>query len=79
VKTLKGKTLLKGHALLFEGSALTSPKGCGGCSCGAFSPKLPSNSARKEWHKRHKNIVKLAEFFKELHKGTIEAAKGVTP
>ena len=57
--TLKGKTLVKGHTLLFEGDALGKSysrcgPGEGGCSCGARSDRLPSRAARKRWHKEHK-------------------------
>ena len=62
---LKGKTLVKGHALLFEGEALgnrfnrTGP-GVGGCTCGVHSEELPSRAARKRWHKEHKAGVLAA-------------------
>lgn len=56
---LKGKTLVKGHHLLFEGAALgqsfnRTGSGIGGCSCGARSEELPTRAARKRWHKDHK-------------------------
>lgn len=55
----KGKTLVKGHYLLFEGAALGQPlnrsgSGIGGCSCGTRSEELPTRAARKCWHKDHK-------------------------
>jgi len=65
--SLKGKTLLKGHTLLFEGAALGKfydkcGTGEGGCSCGARSKELPSRAARQRWHKKHKaEVLKLHE------------------
>lgn len=60
--SLKGKTLVKGHTLLFEGAALgmlgnDCGLGVGGCSCGARSEELPSRASRKRWHKEHKQAV----------------------
>lgn len=58
--SMKGKTLVKGHTLSMEGQPLgyaRSGIGYGGCSCGARSEELPSNAARKRWHKKHKEEV----------------------
>jgi len=58
-----GKTLVKGHTLLWEGRPLGNAgfsvkgTGIGGCSCGARSPELPSGAARKQWHRDHKAEV----------------------
>jgi hypothetical protein len=59
--SLKGKTLVKGHTLVFEGAALgqsnrTGP-GIGGCSCGERSETLPTTAERKRWHAAHKKAV----------------------
>ena len=63
----KGKTLLKGHGLLYEGEAFTPEgtkpywnlsEGCGKCSCGALSPVLPSKNQRKAWHRQHKDEIR---------------------
>lgn len=62
----KGKTLVKGHTLLFEGQPLgrrnlghgCGGTGIGGCSCGAQSPELTSGAERKRWHREHKENVK---------------------
>jgi hypothetical protein len=58
---------IHGHALMFEGRAYTHDayglefdfvaEGRGGCECGARSPALPSNNARKRWHREHKDAV----------------------
>lgn len=63
---MRGKTLVKGHTLLFEGQAFGSdgkllPRypsmGMAKCSCGMLSESLDSNAARKCWHKQHKAEV----------------------
>jgi hypothetical protein len=36
------------------------PVGYTYCSCGAQSPVLESDNARKRWHKDHKNAVRRA-------------------
>lgn len=65
--TMKGKTLLSGHTLLFEGKPIdlwpytTGGPGVGGCSCGERSETLATNAARKRWHKRHKEEVREAQ------------------
>lgn len=33
-------------------------EGCGVCSCGAFSGPLPTNGARKRWHRDHKDQIR---------------------
>lgn len=33
------------------------PAGVGLCRCGATSDPLPSNAARKRWHREHKQAV----------------------
>lgn len=61
-----GKTLLKGHSLLFEGAPHSidgyriwhSWDGRAKCSCGAMSAELPSNNQRKLWHRWHKEQVR---------------------
>lgn len=64
--SLKGKTLVKGHSLLFEGAAFgrswnQSGAGMAKCTCGLMSPELPNRAARKRWHKQHKEEVKTAQ------------------
>lgn len=63
--TMKGKTLVPGHTLIFEGDALGRSRGLsgpgeGGCSCGARSPRLETRAARKRWHKEHKDAIRAA-------------------
>lgn len=62
--TRKGKTLLRGHTLISEGRAyrhgIQVRVGVGRCSCGAVSPELTGNSARKRWHADHKADVRAA-------------------
>ena len=59
----RGKTLVKGHVLLFEGKPCGNTIyqlrgfGFGKCSCGLSSERLGSNAARKRWHKQHKADV----------------------
>lgn len=67
--------IVRGHGLLNEGVGYPpgirdlvqryryifhDPRGVGGCSCGAISPPLPSNAARKRWHKAHKAEIVAA-------------------
>lgn len=66
-------TRLAGHAMSWEGQALDSTgrfadrnsrsAGRTRCECGQWSPELPSNGARKRWHREHKTAVRtgLAE------------------
>jgi hypothetical protein len=57
------KGRLSGHSLLFEGQPCglnfyaRSGNGSGKCSCGELSPILPTNAARKRWHREHKADV----------------------
>ena len=67
------RTNLRGHALRGEGMAFEPSDeepwvtawrgwtGAGLCECGATSPVLDSNRARKAWHSRHKEEVRNAE------------------
>ena len=59
----KGKTLLKGHVLMYEGKALSATweakEGIGGCWCGARSKSLPSNAARQLWYRQHKEELRM--------------------
>ncbi len=54
---------VRGHTLLSEGAAFTAKgyrhgcTGAGRCMCGAASPILPSDNARKAWHREHKQAV----------------------
>ncbi len=55
---------IKGHGLDHEGATtdrLGNPYhgafGPGECQCGAKSPPLPSDNARKAWHREHKATV----------------------
>lgn len=54
---------LAGHALPDEGRVRDqygrfTPTGPATCSCGATSEALSSDSARKKWHKGHKDDVR---------------------
>ena len=76
----KGKTLLAGHTLMFEGERLRDPicprcrgldwldrrngPGHGGCSCGAYSNHVQTKAARKRWHAEHKERIRT------LHEST---------
>lgn len=66
-ETMKGKTLLKGHALLYEGAAyddrgkpMRYDTGIGRakCECGEMSDQLPSRNQRKDWHRAHKDAIR---------------------
>ena len=64
----KGKTLVKGHTLLFEGRVSTyhgygTGPGRGRCSCGAESETLPTTAARKRWHREHKDASVMTDRF----------------
>lgn len=58
----KGKTLLKGHTLFFEGQPvgglMRNGIGKGKCSCGVYSSELESNAQRKRWHRQHKDDIR---------------------
>jgi hypothetical protein len=57
--TMKGKTLLKGHALFNEGIRFGESKiGPANCECGAQSENLPNTSQRQNWHRAHKESIK---------------------
>ena len=66
--TMKGKTLVTGHTLLFEGAPfdargqrcpLNMRVGYGKCSCGELGPTLEeSTKARQRWHKEHKDLIR---------------------
>jgi hypothetical protein len=56
---------LAGHGLRWEGrwydiaSGRTfNGPGYARCSCGTRSPDLPSTTARKRWHREHKDAVR---------------------
>lgn len=65
-------TRLAGHGMPYEGQALAMRTGgvevrrdqrTAGqtrCECGEWSPVLPSNGARKRWHRDHKIQVREA-------------------
>lgn len=63
---------VRGHALEWEGAAMVwwddgeggghwrgyhGAAGAARCTCGGRSPDLPSDGARKRWHRRHKADV----------------------
>jgi hypothetical protein len=63
----RGKTLLKGHALIGEGAPHKAdgsrgyvdwPFAHGKCSCGALSPLTSSVALRKQWHREHKQQIR---------------------
>jgi hypothetical protein len=58
---------LAGHGLWNEGNPrngdigeLRRGVGEATCECGAVSPKLPSTSQRRQWHRDHKEAIKTA-------------------
>jgi hypothetical protein len=59
-ETMKGKTLLKGHALYREGRIRYTGSAQARCQCGAFSKPLESDATRKRWHKQHKEEIRKA-------------------
>lgn len=77
---------LAGHELPHEGKAThkTRPnfapsqtgkqEGHTYCSCGEQSPELPSDNARKKWHRNHKNDIRSAAGLEQL--AARQAAKG---
>ena len=61
--TFKKQTLVKGHTLSMEGQPVGYARngpGQGICSCRQLSPVLPTNAARKRWHKQHKDEILAA-------------------
>lgn len=70
----RGKTLLKGHALIGEGCDVqaygrtgliakwdrSSDRSLaqGGCTCGALSPAGLSKRGRQRWHREHKDALR---------------------
>lgn len=50
---LKGRVQLAGR-LIGDGNG----EGSAACSCGAYSPLLPSSRARRKWHRDHKNDIR---------------------
>lgn len=68
MKPLKGHGLINegvGYSPSLTGEAIAKRwpflwhdgRGVGACSCGAKSEPLPSNAARKRWHREHKQAV----------------------
>lgn len=60
-----GKTLLRGHALQYEGGlrwdsrGIYSPYGeYAMCQCGELSPRGISRNAAKRWHREHKDSLR---------------------
>ncbi len=53
---------LAGHALRNEGRlyehGMSVRAGVGRCECGATSPILPGPSARRRWHREHKDAIR---------------------
>jgi hypothetical protein len=70
--TQKGKTLLKGHALMSEGHPTSRHTDLNGtpyylydsrskvahCSCGAASPEGLSIKGNQRWHREHKDALR---------------------
>jgi hypothetical protein len=65
----RGKTLLKGHTLSYEGAprfddsghwndAYRNGGGRAKCSCGALSPKGQGVYANRKWHRAHKDSLR---------------------
>lgn len=57
-----GGNRVPGHGLRNEGKAVDAAGwfvkvGKGRCECGAQSPELTSDNARKRWHREHKAEV----------------------
>ncbi len=58
---------LSGHILPNEGrlprnyDSQNAAEGPAVCSCGATSEALPSASARKKWHREHKDEIRDAD------------------
>jgi len=57
---------LAGHVLRNEGRIrdaagwLSNAPGHARCSCGQDSPILPNTSQRQQWHRDHKDAIRLA-------------------
>jgi hypothetical protein len=56
---------LAGHELWWEGRVdvgygYRNGLGRAHCSCGAWSPELPSTAKRKQWHREHKDAIRAA-------------------
>lgn len=55
---------LPGHSLHAEGRAYEQgyrrAVGKAHCSCGAWSPVLPNDSSRKQWHRDHKAAIRAS-------------------
>lgn len=55
---------LAGHFLWWDGKACDPTgrahhgTGHAHCECGERSPELPSNRARKQWHREHKDALR---------------------
>jgi hypothetical protein len=69
---MRGKTLLRGHALRWEGAGRREDhrgrvtqqafqRGFALCECGARSPVLQSDAARRRWHRDHKDAIRTEE------------------
>ena len=61
----KNVNRLAGHELPYEGNisngggSWRAGPGVSRCRCGEESPVLPNATARKRWHREHKNAVRL--------------------
>lgn len=56
---------LAGHTLpnegaIYDGVYIVS-RGSTRCSCGVESPPLPSDNARRKWHRDHKDTIRAQE------------------
>jgi hypothetical protein len=65
---------LAGHTLPNEGklrdaSGWLAPyvEGPARCSCGDWSPRLPSAYARKKWHREHKDKIRSHREVPDVH------------
>lgn len=62
---MKANTRLAGHELRNEGRVYDGihlvREGASRCSCGEWSPLLPSSAARKRWHREHKDAIRAAK------------------
>jgi hypothetical protein len=48
------------HPARYYGVGRWASSGCGICSCGAASPPLESDGARKRWHRVHKDEIRAS-------------------